>query len=211
MTSPGRIEPTPGSSSPSSCLAAVAVLAIALGLAILALPFLLPGVQGPLGPGPQRHPGVGHALQKLRLRPLTGQGQPLTLGDLSGQVVVLNFWGTWCPPCLQELPDIVEIEKAFRDHPQFRLLAVSCGNEMPEDADRLRASTAALLEDRDIDMPTFADPGLVTRQAVHQAVGFQGYPTTLILDRRGVVRGVWVGPATKSEMEALITQLLEEG
>jgi len=57
-----------------------------------------------------------------------------------------------------------------------------------------------------------ADPGQISRQAVDEAVGFQGYPTTLLLDRRGEIRGLWSGfrPGDEAEMRQLIVQLLKE-
>ena len=57
-------------------------------------------------PAPQQAPGIGVPLAELRLQPLSGDGPPVSLADLRGSVVLLNFWGTWCPPCLRELPHI---------------------------------------------------------------------------------------------------------
>jgi len=63
-----------------------------------------------------------------------------------------------------------------------------------------------------VDLPTYADPRSVARAAVDAVAGFDGYPTTLILDRQGVIRGVWVGyaPGAERQMQRLIEQLLAE-
>ena len=79
-----------------------------------------------------------------------------------------------------------------------------------EDLEELRADTAALLALKDVDMPTYADPEQVSRRAVDEVIGFQGYPTTLILDRQGVIRGVWDGVASAHQLETLIDRLDEE-
>ena len=143
---------------------------------------------------------------------MTGGGTSLTLADLRGSVVVLNFWGTWCPPCRAELPEIADLYRKWRDVADFKLLAVSCGETgADEEIGMLREQTAALLKKMQIDMPTYADPDEVTRTAVANAVGFQGYPTTVVLDRQGVIRGVAVGPVTEYQVDDLVTQLLKEG
>lgn len=160
------------------------------------------------GPRALRHPAVGQKLSRLELQPLTGDSRPVSLDDLAGRVVLLNFWGTWCPPCLVELPDLAQIESTFRARDDFIFLAVSCGQDLSEDTEELRENTASLLLTEQIDMPTYCDPGGVSRLATHQAVGLEFFPTTVILDRGGVVRGVWVGPAAKDELEDLITELL---
>ena len=176
--------------------------------AILALTGCRPDSGGGLG----RPSGVGSPLARLELQPLTGGGTPLTLADLRGKVVVLNFWGTWCPPCRAELPEIADIYKKWRDTADFKLLAVSCGGPgEDEEIEALRKQTAALLKDMHIDMPTYADTDQVTRDAVAAAVGLQGYPTTVVLDRRGVVRGVAVGPVTEYRVDDVVAQLLKEG
>lgn len=158
----------------------------------------------------EKHPGVGRKLSRLELQPLTGNSQPLTLDDLAGQVVLLNIWGTWCGPCVAELPDIAAIEKEFRGRPGFKLLAVSYGGRVAEDLEELRWNTEGLLDELGLDMPTYADPQQVTLGAVDEAIGFGGYPTTLILDGSGAIRGVRAGPASEAELGRLITRLLEE-
>ena len=57
----------------------------------------------------------------------------------------------------------------------------------------LRENTEALLKQLDLDLPTYFDPSDATRDAVDRVIGFQGFPTTLLLDRRGVIRAIWVG------------------
>ena len=98
------------------------------GLLLLAmLAAILCGGCGRWGPAPQQGPGVGSPLGELRLQPLTGEARPLSLADLRGSVVLLNFWGTWCEPCRLELPHIAQIYKAHQADADFKLLAVSCG------------------------------------------------------------------------------------
>ncbi|NIL98561.1 MAG: redoxin domain-containing protein, partial [Planctomycetales bacterium] len=74
-----------------------------------------------------QHPAVGARLPTLQLRALTTGWGDVQLSDLRGNVVLLNFWGTWCGPCRQELPHLADIYARFGTRKDFRLLAVSCG------------------------------------------------------------------------------------
>ena len=77
----------------------------------------------------------------------------------------------------------------------------------------LRGDTTALLKQLKIEMPTYADPGGVSRAAFDGVAGFDGYPMTFVLDRKGTIQGVWSGfqPGIEKEMESLVGKLLEEG
>ena len=156
----------------------------------------------------ERHGAVGSTLPALSLLPLTGPSDAVTLDDLKGKVVLVNFWATWCGPCQQELPELAAMAKSFAGDADFRLLAVSCGDEEP---DLLRANTAATLQYLKVDVPTYADPDRVTRTAYGRVANFRGFPTTVLLDRDGVIRAVWEGyhPGAVAEMETLVKRLLE--
>ena len=153
---------------------------------------------------------TGQGLSQLDLQPLVGVQRSVTLGDLTGRVVLLNFWGTWCPPCRVEFPHLVAIREKFRDQTAFKFLSVSCpppGERV--DLEKLRYKTNFFLQQFNVEMPIYADPDLIS----HNAVGLEGYPTTLIIDRRGAIRRVWTGymPGYEVEMEELVSKLLEEG
>ncbi|MBS0211170.1 MAG: TlpA family protein disulfide reductase [Planctomycetes bacterium] len=151
-------------------------------------------------------------LDDLKLEPLTGQSQAIAPDDLKGQVVVLNFWGTWCPPCRQEFPHILEMWRHYRQEKDCQILAVSCGSGA-EDAGQLKSETTAFLAERDAgDFPCYSDLERRTRMAVQRAVGFEGYPTTLIIDRQGKIRGTWFDyrNGTELEMVSLLEQCLKE-
>lgn len=157
------------------------------------------------------HPGVGKQLEVLSLMPLTGESDHVDRTSLAGKVVLINFWGTWCPPCREEFPKLLATAKKFADEPRFRFLSVSCapGGE-DRDLDALRGSTEAFLAQQASPCVTYADPDLVTRKAVDRAVGFSGYPTTILMDENGVIRAVWQGywRGLESEIEHAIRDVL---
>ncbi|MHB1036736.1 MAG: TlpA family protein disulfide reductase [Pirellulales bacterium] len=191
----------------------VAILLVAVAVA-LALGFLLRPRRGGEPAGPES-PLVANALTRVDLQPLTGEAKPVTLADLAGKVTLINFWGTWCPPCRMEFPRLVPIYDEFRARSDFRFLSVSSGTELTEpeaDVNALRQDTLAFLFQVRLDVPTYTDADGRTRQAINAAGGFEGYPTTLVLDRKSIIRGAWAGyePGLEQEMRDLVVKLLEE-
>lgn len=190
------------------------VFRIVAMLAILALFGLVMVKYSPFNPQDvpvgEHHPAVGKQINHLDLIPLTGPSEKVQLADLTGRITLMNFWGTWCPPCRQEFPHLREIFEKFRDRPDFLFLSVSCGGGTSEDVETLRADTAGFLAEISPDFPTYADPELQTRKEVDRVAGFKGYPTTLILDRNATIRGVWEGywPGLEREITATLEKLL---
>ncbi|RMF87350.1 MAG: hypothetical protein D6741_20635, partial [Planctomycetota bacterium] len=79
------------------------------------------------------------------------------------------------------------------------------------DVETLRQETTAFLRSQNLAFPTFADVDGKTREAVAQVAGFDGYPTTILLDKQGIIRRVWVGysPGIEKQMEAAVRVYLE--
>jgi len=156
-------------------------------------------------------------LSEVHLVPLAeashSPGHDVSLADLRGRVVLLNFWGTWCPPCREEFPEIVTLAQKLKDRPQFRLLAVSCERD-DETLDAVRNETREFLQDMHSWVPTYADPDFYTRRNVAMALDDNqfAYPTTIVLDQAGIIRGVWTGYAEgfATEMEKLVGELLKQ-
>ncbi len=182
-------------------------------LAFVALAYLWL-VTGPSGePGGTTGPAIGRRLEYLRLEGLTGDASRVSLDDLAGRVTLLNYWGTWCLPCIREFPQIVNVARQFTGRDDFRLYAVSCGQENDPELAELRELTAAFLQSRGAPFPAYADQDGASRQAMVVSLGVEmAYPTTLVLDRKGVIRGFWQGylPRAGDEMSDLIGKLLAE-
>jgi thiol-disulfide isomerase/thioredoxin len=164
-------------------------------------------------PKPEAYLVVGQPLPHLELRPLTGDGPSISLPDLQNHVTLLNLWGAWCPPCRDELPHMAELRQRYAGQETFRLLAVSCpqggqGDDVPS----LRQNTASLLARLKLDLPTYHDPNGATQDALFNLMKLEAFPTTVLLDRRGVIRAVWVGyrPGVETEIERYISNLLDE-
>jgi thiol-disulfide isomerase/thioredoxin len=191
-------------------LAAIALLLIAY---LVFRHRLLDSVRG------ERHQAVGQRLAVVDLQPLTGDASPVTTNDLQGKVTLLNVWGTWCPPCAFEFPYLAAIWQKFNDNKEFQYLSVSCRHDGEEVAnlEELRDETAAFLASQRVDHPTYYDPGYSTphpgdstRESLELVGAFTGYPTTVVFDRDGIIRGVWETPDGVPQAEKLIEKLLNQ-
>jgi thiol-disulfide isomerase/thioredoxin len=157
------------------------------------------------------HPAVGKKLTRLDVVPLTGNPPPLTVEDLQGRVTLINYWGTWCPPCVQEFPHLAILEREYHGRDDFRFVSVSSPAGVAT-KDQLAAETAAFLKGYTAtDFSTYAEADLSAPPSAITSAGLLNvFPTTIITDRQGVVRGVWEGyvPGYEREMADLVKQLL---
>ncbi len=120
----------------------------------------------------------------------------ITLSQYRGQIVVLNFWATWCPPCVEETPAMVKMTARMKDKGVV-VLAVSI------DADD--AAYHRFLKDYSVNMVTVRDE---SRKA-SDLYGTFGWPETYIIDRTGVIRRKFIGPVdwTSPEITDYLSKL----
>ncbi|MDW3206407.1 MAG: TlpA disulfide reductase family protein [Alphaproteobacteria bacterium] len=123
--------------------------------------------------------------------------------DFRGEVLLVNFWATWCAPCIKEMPSLARLDRALKDEP-FRLLAVSQdrgGKDVAEPFIRERLNLP--------DLQIFYDPKL----KLGRSLGVRGLPSTYLIDARGNLVGGLTGPAEwdSEDALALIRYVLEEG
>ncbi len=156
-------------------------------------------------------------LGSLSLTPVLSKDQAVSLADLDGKVVLVNFWGTWCGPCVHEFPDILALAQEYRDRADFKVLAVSCGRGVDDakNIPEVQVLTQAFLEHRFVEMPVYLDPDQKTRTAVlevaaQRVLNFQYMPVTLLLDREQRIQVVWVGARSKADFAGEIERLLNE-
>lgn len=124
-----------------------------------------------------RPPRVGSPAKDFSLH---DSDRNVTLTQFRGQVLVLNFWATWCPPCEEELPSLMRMQDRLRAR-GVTVLGVS----IDVDGDAYHR----FLQQRGVNFMTIRDP----EQKVPILYGTTGWPETYIIDRQGVLRRKFVG------------------
>lgn len=132
--------------------------------------------------------------------PLLGGGA-LDLQSLRGQVVVLNVWGSWCPPCRKEAPILAKVSAD---------LAGSGVTFIGIDTRDSDAAAQAFEENFGITYPSFVDPNGVLLLAFKGELNPSAIPTTLVLDRQGRVAGRILGGVTEGTLRGVVQQVLDE-
>ena len=138
-------------------------------------------------------PGVGRQAPDLRLESL--DGRQVSLADYAGQVVLLNFWATWCPPCKEEIP---AIERAYQAHRDDGLVVLGINDG--EAAEVVRAFAGEL----GITYPVLID----RRGDVAAQYRRRGLPLTVIVDRDGVIQVRHEGYLTAGQLDSYLSRLL---
>lgn len=102
------------------------------------------------------------------------------LDQYRGQIVVLNFWATWCPPCVEELPSLVEMQRRLRAK-GVTVIAVSV--DVDENAYK------QFVKDHNVNLLTVRDPS----QKTNNLYGTFKFPETYVIDRKGIMRRKFIG------------------
>jgi len=138
---------------------------------------------------------AGDAAPNFALK--TADGKTVELKKLSGKVVVVNFWATWCGPCRLEIPWFVELQETYRDQ-GFRIVGISV-DDPPE-------ALPPFAKQFKINYPIVVG---LDREDVQKAYGpIFGVPITFVIGRNGRICKKHVGPASKQQFESEIKSLL---
>jgi cytochrome c biogenesis protein CcmG, thiol:disulfide interchange protein DsbE len=132
-----------------------------------------------------RPPHIGTTAPDFTLQ---DSDRKVTLSDFRGKVVVLNFWATYCPPCLEETPSLVQLQRRLKDRG-----IVVLGVSWDADGDVYHK----FLSDQRIDFVTVRDPD----QKSSRLYGTFKIPETYIIDRQGVVRRKFISDVDWSRPE----------
>jgi cytochrome c biogenesis protein CcmG/thiol:disulfide interchange protein DsbE len=139
-----------------------------------------------------KEPVVGASAPTFRVT--TFDGKKLTLADFKGQVLVVNFWATWCAPCKEELPLLDKYYRA-RENVGLRILAVTTEDSVPQY--QLKKLAAAL-----------AIP--MVRQFRGDYGPLKAVPTNYVIDRAGVLRYAKAAALTLDDLNEILIPLLRE-
>jgi len=124
-------------------------------------------------------------------------GNPVALSKTAGQVVLVNIWAFWCPPCRDELPELQAYYEAHRQQ-GFTIIGIESGDEKVDVDYHVKLFK--------LTYPIWLDPETLAAQA------FQNFslPSSYVIDRTGTVRLTWSGAIDRAMLEKYVTPLLEE-
>ena len=118
-------------------------------------------------------------------------GQRKSIADYRGKIVVINFWGAWCPPCRREMPSLAELYGRFKGNPEVQFIFLQIGESM--------AKSLAYVNREGFDLPVFNSIIAAPRsrrvmlasggKVGLRDIGIKSYPTTVFLDKNGMVMG----------------------
>jgi cytochrome c biogenesis protein CcmG/thiol:disulfide interchange protein DsbE len=141
-------------------------------------------------------PREGFTAPDLTLQTL--DGETVTLSDLRGQAVLINFWASWCPPCRNEMPAIQQVYEEYRDE-GFTVVAVNSQEQ--------ETRVVAFAEPLGLTFPILIDRD----GSVFDRYQVAALPTTFFVDRAGVIRGVTTGGfLSRAFFESEIAPLLAQ-
>lgn len=129
-------------------------------------------------------------------------GKPVSLADFKGKVLIVDIWGTWCPPCRREVPHFVELHKKYRNQ-GLEIVGINF-ERVPED--QVVPTIQKFVQEAGVTYTCVVG----NPEILQQIPGFRGYPTTLFIDRTGKVRAMIVGYRPLEFLEAIVQALLEE-
>lgn len=125
----------------------------------------------------------------------TLDGTEVTLANYKGEVVVVNFWATWCPPCRAEMPGIQAVYDAYKNE-GLVVLAVNAQED--------QATIQAFVMETGFTFPILPDP---YGQAIRE-YGVRSFPATFVIDREGRIDTIHQGQITPEELETIVRPLL---
>ncbi len=147
--------------------------------------------------GSELHVYRGQQGRKLELADISGQSY--SLGDHKGKVVLLNFWASWCPPCVHEIPSMVRLKEKLKGQP-FEILAANLGEDTQ--------AVGKFLSRTPVNFPILLDPD----GSAIKSWQVSAYPTSYLVDKTGKIRFALFGGYEWDSAEAIriIRQLLQE-
>jgi thiol-disulfide isomerase/thioredoxin len=143
-------------------------------------------------------PREGFLAPEFTLEALSGQ--PVTLSELRGKVVIINLWASWCPPCRAEMPALQRVYEEYQDQ-GVEVLAVNTSHQDSED------EAVAFVTEKGLTFPILFDrTGVTSRKYQLRAM-----PSTYFVDHEGLIQKVILGgPISEATFQTAVEQLLRE-
>jgi thiol-disulfide isomerase/thioredoxin len=176
---------------------ALPALMLALGLLLIVFAVYYLFQDTPAQPDLSAVPAqVNYAAPELSLTDL--QGTSHSLAEYRGQVVLVNLWATWCPPCKEEMPILQAYYNKYVNQ-GFEIIAINDGDPTPD--------VKLFVQDYQLTFPVWLDPTYI---ATEQAFKTLNLPSSYVIDREGTVRLMWVGGVNRKTLDQHVTPLITD-
>lgn len=121
-----------------------------------------------------------------------------SLTDYRGQVVLVNLWATWCPPCKEEMPALQAFYDRYRDQ-GFVVIAINDGDPT--------ADVLKFTKDYQLTFPVWLDPTYIATEKAFKTLNL---PSSFVIDRTGIIQLQWVGGVRLKTLEQYVSPLITE-
>lgn len=156
---------------------------------------------------PSQFPSLSEKIANAEFEMLDGTLS--RIADRKGKIVLINLWATWCGPCRQEMPHLVEMQEEHREK-GFQVLGLNVGDQGSGDPEPLETITA--FTDRiKVNYELARIPGSLTEE-FSRMTKFYGVPQTVLIDREGRLRGVFLGGGARviNSMKQSVEKVVNE-
>ncbi|KKI91892.1 hypothetical protein WQ54_12235 [Bacillus sp. SA1-12] len=133
----------------------------------------------------------GNAAPDFELTTL--DGEMMSLSNLQGKKVIVNFWATWCPPCRSEMPDMEKIHHEFGDDVVIAAVNLTSSEKNTELVEKF-------VKELNLTFPVLLDE----KGAINKQFEVLSYPTSYIIDEDGIITSKFVGAMTYEQMKDLL-------
>lgn len=121
---------------------------------------------------PKLEQRTGTAYNLAGLKFINAKGEPIDLGDFKGKTIFINFWATWCPPCLAEMPSLNYLHEQLKNDDHYLFLFVDVDNDL--------IKSLNFMQDKKFDLPVYTQDGSIPDEIFKDVL-----PTTVIFDKHG--------------------------
>ncbi len=133
----------------------------------------------------------------------TLSGETVTLADLKGKKVILNFWATWCGPCRKEMPHLQAYYEEYAEKDNAVIIAANTTYNEYGAKDKRKGNVQAFLDSLDVTLPVLLMPD----DSIIKQYEVLTIPTTFMIDREGRIQHHIVGPLDEKAIRDYVTQL----
>jgi peroxiredoxin len=154
-----------------------------------------PDTTNPFQAADKSNPVIGQTRPEFAMMDL--EGKIRNIKDWDGQVVLLNFWATWCPPCLEEIPDFIEVQEQMQNK-GLQIIGIAVDNE--EDVRKFA-------DDMGMNYPVMAGESEAIGLSQKYGNSIGGLPFSAIIDKNGKVTHTITGELSKERLISILKQL----